>query len=55
MLCITPEASQDIGEDRIVSGTRHAVFGARRNHDLGKGSQGTALICFQHRRLNQTK
>src|SRR5215471_17042620 len=47
MLCVTPEAPQDIGEDRIVQSTRHAVFGARRTHHLGKASQGTALIRCQ--------
>jgi hypothetical protein len=41
---ITPNALQNVAEDCIVTGTRHTIFGAGRDHHRGKVSQGAALI-----------
>ena len=44
MVRVAPETPENIGEDEILAGTRDAVFGAGRDHRLGKTLQGPALI-----------
>jgi hypothetical protein len=41
---IAPNALQNVAEDCVITGTRHTIFGAGRDHHLGKASQGAALI-----------
>jgi hypothetical protein len=36
---ITSEALQNFAEDRFITGARHTLFGAGRDHHLGETSQ----------------